>query len=177
VQLITVVEGVFWRLTSFEMVLVRATSSHQRGEVDQYFSSIRLQDDVEIALKSVGQALLWACSLLEYYTKNLNGYMEFRDNDKASGVVKGIRYARNRVLHQFIQLLHITGGATLPAILPAPFFEIEWKPFEELPEPDKGFKNEELAESYRNHLENTPVRFTFDELSSFFRRLNEAKIN
>ncbi len=149
----------------------RRLEQFYREEVKTYFSQIRFQNQTDPALKTVSHALLWACALMEFHKKNTPGYENFRDADPVREVVAGIRYARNRALHQFTQLLKITGGAALPALLPAPFFEIAWRQLNELPPPDAGFESPQLAVAYETHLQDKPVRFTFDALEGFFERL------
>lgn len=141
-------------------------------EVNEYMVTIRHQQNEDKALKCVAQALQWACSLIEFYRKNNDSKLKsFIKKDAAGGVVDGIKYARNRSIHQFIQLLHITGGGEFPMILPAPFFEIRWKKLKDLPSPDKGFEQIILAKNYENSIQDVAVRFTFDKLNDFFKRV------
>tara|TARA_R110001606_G_scaffold83958_6_gene191454 strand:- start:11565 stop:12050 length:486 start_codon:yes stop_codon:yes gene_type:complete len=143
-------------------------------EVDDYLMNTRFNDNPEVTLKSVGHAILWACALDEFYKKKYPNYESLRKSDLKFEVVAGIRYARNRAVHQFTQLLYITEGAELPALLPMPFFEIRWKEVADLPVPDKGYENRELAAFYRKHLENKPVRHAFDDLREYFERMKSA---
>lgn len=148
----------------------RRLEQFYREEVETYLSQIRFQDQTDPALKTVSHALLWACALMEFH-KNTPGYENFRDADPVHEVVASIRYARNRALHQFTQLLKITSGGALPALLPAPFFEIEWRQLSELPPPDAGFESPQLAMAYEKRLQDCPVRCTFEALEGFFERL------
>jgi len=143
-------------------------------EMDEYMNSARFEGNEVKAFKVVGQALLWVCSLDEFYLKNCREYEEFRRDDDSSSVIKGIRYARNRALHQFTQLLFITEGAELPAELPMPLFEIRWRLASDLPEPDQGYWNEKLEQCYKDSLQNQSVRFTFDSLRGYFERASNA---
>ena len=144
-----------------------------REEMNNYLSNIRLANNADQALKTVGHALLWACALMEFHEKNApDDYKQFCERDGAKGVIAGVRYARNRVLHQFIQLLHVTEGAAFPWIFPVPFFEIRWLAFSELPPADLGHEHRGKAEAYKLHLENVPVRSTLIALEAFFSRFN-----
>jgi hypothetical protein len=143
-------------------------------EVDDYLMNTRLNDNPEVTLKSVGHTILWACALDEFYKKKYPNYESLRKSDLKSEVVAGIRYARNRAIHQFTQLLYITDGAELPALLPMPFFEIRWKEVADLPVPDKGYENRELEAFYTKHLENKPVRHAFEDLKEYFERMESA---
>lgn len=143
-------------------------------EVDNYLINARLNNDPEVTLKSVGHTILWACALDEFYKKKYPNYESLRKSDQKSEIVAGIRYARNRAIHQFTQLLYITEGAELPALLPMPFFEIRWKEATNLPLPDKGHKNEGLEKCYTKHLENKPVRHAFEDLKGYFERMESV---
>ena len=143
-------------------------------EVTNYISSTRLEHHEEQALKAVGQSLLWSCALIEFYRKGISDYNIYLQSHPSRDLVKGIIYSRNRVLHQFIQLVFITDdGAAFPIILPAPFFEIRWKPLKALPLPDKGFEDVKRAKCYEDNLENIPIRFTFEKLTQFFKDINK----
>lgn len=143
-------------------------------EMNEYMNSIRLESNKVKALKVVGQTLLWVCALDEFYSKNFQEYEDFRRNDESSSIIKGLRYARNRALHQFTQLLFITEGAVFPAKLPMPFFEIRWRIASDLPEPDQGHRNETLEQCYIDSLQNQCVRFTFDSLKLYFKRVSNT---
>ena len=140
-------------------------------EVNNFLQVARLNNSCEIALKSFGHTVLWACALDEFYKKSYLNYDSFRKGDIKSEVVKGIRYARNRAIHQFTQLLHITASNSIPARVLAPLFEINWKSVTKLPNPDKGHKHKDLENFYTNYLENKPVRDTFKDLKGFFERV------
>jgi hypothetical protein len=138
-------------------------------EVDLYNMHTRHKDDEDDALKAVCHAIMWACCLDEHHSKRSGAtYQLFRDSDPDGEQLNGVRYARNRALHQFAEVVKIVGGATLPAPFPAPLFEITWKLVTELPPPDPGFPNYNLRIFYEKHLQDMPVRFTFDALTTFF---------
>lgn len=151
-------------------VTLNRLEKYYHEEVNSYFNSTRLNNNEEVALKNVGQALLWGAAILEFYEKKNKDFSEWAKMDEASHVIMGFKYARNRVVHQFLQLLHISNGAVFPIEFPAPFFEICWLPLESLPNPDKGHEHKSKAEAYKRGLENKSVRFTFETLDSFFAR-------
>lgn len=143
-------------------------------EVNNYLENTRLNNNPEVTLKSVGHTILWACALDEFYKKQYSNYESLRKSDQKSEIVAGIRYARNRAIHQFTQLLYITEGAEFPALFPIPFFEIRWKEVADLPVPDKGHENKNLEEFYIKHLENKPVRHAFEDLKGYFERIEST---
>ena len=158
-----------------ENILTRnRLEKYYHQEVENYLSSIRLDNNTEQALKSVGQSMFWACNLMEFYEKYSSEYKKIRDSDQAIDVVKGIKYARHRVTHQFIQLLYATEGMAFPIMFPASFFEIRWKPLNQLPPPDKGHEHKSEGEAYKKKLEDQPVRLTFYILDGFFNRARSS---
>ena len=73
-------------------------------EVNNFLQVACLDNNREIALKSIGHIILWAYALDEFYKKSYLNYDSFRKGNIKSEVVKGIRYARNRAfisLHSF----------------------------------------------------------------------------
>jgi len=141
-------------------------------EVDNFLMATRLDRNSDVALKSVGHTILWACALDEFYKKSYpDSYDEICKQDEEFEIVEGVRYARNRAVHQFPQLLYIADGAALPAFLPLPLFEIKWRSVTDLPKPDKGYEHKELQAFYITHLENKPVRHTMQALKNYFERI------
>jgi hypothetical protein len=84
------------------------------------------------------------------------------DGFKHGDVVKGFRFARNRVHHQWAEALHTTSGASLPRALP--FALMEWRWNSELP---PGW-NDRFKSEYEDRLADSPVRVTLGELQECF---------
>jgi hypothetical protein len=144
-------------------------------EANLFLSETRLEDCVEVALKNAGQALFWGCSVLDLHKRH-GKYDAFLQNDSARDIVSGIRFARNRVAHNFFQLLKITDGAAFPITLPTKFQEIRWKSINELPLADPRFEKQERkgAECFERSMENRPVRFALRDLVDYFARARSA---
>ena len=68
-------------------------------EVNRFLQVARLNNNREIALKSVGYTILWACPLDEFYKKSYLNYDSCWKGDIKLEIVKGIRYARNIAIH------------------------------------------------------------------------------
>jgi hypothetical protein len=140
-------------------------------KIEDHFRETRMQEHEESALKAVTEALMWACLLDETLEKqNPSAYPKFRDNDRAADVVRGVRYARNRAVHQAAEFLKLTGGAAMPHPFPAPLFEFIWRPVAELPPADPGKDSPKQRASYEKALVGIPVRFTLLALQDFFKR-------
>jgi hypothetical protein len=77
--------------------------------------------------------------------------------------VKGVRYARGRVHHQWAEALWLSPGAQLPRTLPFMLGEWRWRP--KLP----GSRSVEYGEAeYDQHVAAVPARVTLGELSLCF---------
>lgn len=144
-------------------------------EANLFLRSIRLEDSADVALKNVGQALFWGCSMLDLHRRNRK-YDDFLQSDPSRDIVRGFRFARNRVAHNFFQLLKITPGAVFPITLPSKFQEIRWKTFNDLPLADLGFEKKERkgAECFERSMGNQPVRFALRDLVAYSTRARAA---
>jgi hypothetical protein len=59
--------------------------------------------------------------------------------DELSNIMSGLRYARNRVHHQWADALVMEGGLTFPVTFPVTFSAFVWRPACDLPTPpDEG---------------------------------------
>ena len=76
--------------------------------------------------------------------------------------VKGVRFARNRVHHQWADALWLSLGAQLPRKLPFMLGEWRWRP--ELPPG----RNNEFEAEYKHYVAGNPARVTLSELSQCF---------
>lgn len=91
-------------------------------------------------------------------------------------IVEGVRYARNRVHHQWADILHVTNGASFPIELPAAFYEWSWNKLIDLPLEDNRHLDNKGKQSYISLLENRSVRFAFSALDLLFEKV-ATKIN
>lgn len=143
-------------------------------DVETYYSHTRHVEQEDDALKAVCQAIMWACALDEFRAKPTSpaslAYKSFRASDPAGQQMRGVRYARNRALHQAAELVKVIGGAVFPVPLAAPFFEIVWRTTIELPPPDASHLDPAGETIYIRSLQDQPVRFALDALADFFKR-------
>lgn len=128
----------------------------------------QLQEDEDAALKAVAEAIAWACALDEYFKQSDRAYEACRDDDRNGELMRGVRYARNRALHQFAAVVEITDGAALPMVFEAPLWEFSWRPAARLPPPTPGRDNAVQRAIYEDKLAGVPVRFTLDALQVWF---------
>jgi hypothetical protein len=91
----------------------------------------------------------------------------WRDRVEAADVMAGVRFARNRVHHQWSDALRLDDrGFVLPVTLPTGFFEWRWRDLADLP-PSK--RRDSDGESvYRDRLADSPARLTLTRLRDAF---------
>ena len=141
----------------------------------QLFEAARHTPDSDAGLKSVCHAIIWACCLDEFHVKQTPNYATWLLQQTEARALSGLRFARNRAIHQFTPLLQVTGGASFPLRLPSAFFEIKWRPRATLPPPDPkhalGKKFAVQAADYDTLLANSPVRLTLGAVAALFPRV------
>jgi hypothetical protein len=76
--------------------------------------------------------------------------------------VKGVRFARNRVHHQWADALETMSGRSFPITFPVEFREWRWRA--ELPPG----RNDEFKEHYDHEVASHPARATLGDLSECF---------
>ncbi len=116
--------------------------------------------DAEDAYHALFECLAWAASIDERL-----GF------PKDSPELRGLRFARHRVHHQWADALVLAEGARFPITFPAVFFEYEWRPLEELPAGRPGDPDESF---YRTHLAGQPARTTLMMALGYLRGLPDA---
>ena len=123
----------------------------RRGYADarERFHAARMGDDPVAAFLPLFEALNWAASIDEGL-----GYPDYPE-------IRGMRFARNRVHHQWADALYVATGASFPLTFPATFFEWCWR--KGLPE--GGNRRDEPA--YLEHLAGKPARHALDRVADF----------
>lgn len=143
-------------------------------EQQRLFGASRRTDDGFNVLQDACHAILWACALDEALARVYGApYEAFRTGHEAARVIDGVRYARNRVAHQFQVVLEVTSGASFPAELPIVFFEYRWRPSADLPEPDRAGQDGRRA-SYDAMVAGVPAYRTLRVLEAFFADAHSA---
>lgn len=146
---------------------------YYKQELEHFHHVTRFENNEDLALKTIGHALLWGSSLLECYEETEGNFIEWSKEDESFEIVEGFRFARHRVIHQFIQAVHITDGVAFPLEFPTPFFEIQWVNRSQLPSNNKRHEHKRIGDCYEKALQGIPVRFTLDALNGFFKRASE----
>jgi hypothetical protein len=123
--------------------------------------------DSDVAFRPLFEALNWSVSVDErlqevWEAGRTNPAKWWSDGFIHGDDVKGVRYARNRVHHQWADALFSSSGFAFPMTFPLVFLEWRWRIT--LP---PGRNNEFLAE-YDAHLAGAPARVTLGNLSLCF---------
>lgn len=58
-----------------------------------------VSDNEQVTFEALGECLTWVCALDESFEENRNGYKSRRNTDGEGRYLRGLRYARNQVLH------------------------------------------------------------------------------
>jgi hypothetical protein len=133
----------------------------------QRFYSAMNGTDSDATFIPLFEALSWAVSI----DSRFQGWWEAAPTNPAKwwsdgfihgDTVKGVRFARNRVHHQWADALWLSGGAELPRLTPFILGEWRWRP--ELPEGE----NNRFKAEYEQHVAANPARITLGDLSQCF---------
>jgi hypothetical protein len=131
------------------------------GFVQAYerFQAGQAAGDAEATFRALFEALNWAHAIddLIALTWSPRGKVEgyaWRSDPALGGglvlahVMDGLRYARNRVHHQWADAVTERAGAALPFTLPRVLMTWVWRPVDELPTPPKGREDERGRAAY-----------------------------
>jgi hypothetical protein len=123
------------------------------------------------------EALNWAVALDDRAGKHWTpegkplGW-EWREKVRGAEIMRGVRFARNHVHHQWSDALEATPGAQLPRVLPFPLGEWRWRSANELPEPTQPDREGEAV--YQDQLQGQPARITLQQLGNVFNFLRKV---
>lgn len=137
--------------------------------------------DPTAAFLPLFEALNWAVALDDRARKHWTpagqplGW-EWRKKVRDAEIIQGVRFARNRVHHQWSDALELDErGRSYPKTYPVVFFEWRWRPAHELPKPDDQHHNDpDGEETYRQMLEGEPARVTLERLIEVFYFLRQV---
>ncbi len=104
------------------------------------------------------------------YRPNVGDYRTARDSDPDGGVLRALRYARNRCGHQRALVATVrlpTIPMTIPAFLGPVFC---WRPSADLPPPDPQFNNETLRREYDRLLAGQPAAAALGSTERWFQQ-------
>lgn len=163
------------KTVKFETLLNGYVAAHSR------FKETRLTQDAEAAFQPLFEALNWAVvtddhiahhwapegELLKYQWRN-------RLDDESGAIIKGIRFARNRVHHQWADALRLSdSGAQSPFEFPLVFHEWSWISADEIP-PGKYDNENRGIDDYRSTLQGRTARLTLSAVDRIYRSMTEG---
>jgi hypothetical protein len=134
----------------------------------QRFYAVMRSEDRADTFPPLFEALSWAVSIDDRFQSlwaaaRTNLATWWSDGFAHGDTVRGVRYARNRVHHQWADALWLSrSGFSFPRSFPLAFIEWRWRP--ELP-PGRG---EEFKAEYEQHVAARPARVTLGDLSACF---------
>ena len=158
----------------FETLLNGYLAAHDR------FKEARLTQDAEAASQPLFEALNWAVVMDDHVRLSWRPEGEILDyqwRDRLEGesgdIVKGIRFARNRVHHQWADALRLSeGGAQSSFEFPLVFHEWSWISADEIPLGKNNNDNRGIDE-YRSTLQGKAARLSLSALVGVYRVMAE----
>jgi hypothetical protein len=145
--------------------------------VERFQAAARTRD-ATAAFIPLFEALNWAVALDERAGKHWTPAGEplgwgWREMMRDAEMMRGVRFIRNSVHHDWSDALALHKGGVIPPLRPPiVFFEWCWRAADELPEPDRQDKGGETV--YRELVEGKPARHTLDTLGQVFYFLRQV---
>ncbi len=144
-------------------------------------------EDAEGAFFALFEALDWAHAVDDYVawvwqpdgTVTKRPWWAWRKHgalgvgDELSNIMQGLRYARNRVHHQWADALVTTDGLTFPIVFPARFRSWVWRRVEDLPTPPDEAREASGREAYSKALAERPADATLTAIAGTFAFLGD----
>ena len=165
-------------MTEFDGERVRGR--HLTGGFDrayERFQEAQSAGNAVATFQALFEALNWVHAIDDYIARvwSPRGRVEGRDwredpalPESLTSVMDGLRYARNRVHHQWADAVIAQGGAKLPFTPPRVLMTWVWRPVEELPTPAKGHEDPRGGAAYEEALGGRPVEDVLATLGDAF---------
>lgn len=134
----------------------------------QRFYNVMNTDERDRTFPPLFEALSWAVCIDDRFQRlweaaKTNPAEWWSDGFTHGDTIRGVRYARNRVHHQWADALWLSrSGAQLPLRLPFAFAEWRWRP--ELPPG----RHDEFKPEYEQYVAANPARITLGDLSQCY---------
>jgi hypothetical protein len=127
----------------------------------------RLDRDVCASFVATSEALMWVMVLDDRFNR-LGPYVNNRRKHEYGRCIPGMRHIWNLLKHTDLDdMVDISTGAAWPIQWPMTFFELTWKPLEELPV--KSDAKQSQMSIYKEHLAGKPIRLTLGGAIDFVR--------
>lgn len=146
---------------TFRVLLAGYRSALQR------FHDARLASDAAVTYHALFEALNWAVALDDQVRAHWSPRgkpldWNWRDEVGEGGHVRAVRFARNRVHHQWADALELAEGFAFPTTFPLVFHEWRWRPSVDLPPRD----DDRDQDIYDKLLARQPARYVLDALNA-----------
>lgn len=160
------------KTVKFETLLNGYIKSHKRFEL------ARRTHDPQDTFQSLFEALNWAVVLDDHIVHHWRPEGELlkyqwreRLEDEQRATIKGIRFARNRVHHQWADALQLnTGGFQFPIVFPMVSHEWSWVSADEIP-PGKNDRENHGINEYRAVLQGRLARLSLAAIEQTYRMM------
>ncbi|MGY1637576.1 hypothetical protein ACI78V_13105 [Geodermatophilus sp. SYSU D00742] len=136
--------------------------AHQSRQVQDWYAAL-------------SETLMWTCTLDELYRKQYRAtYVTFRDASAYGYELPGLRWARNRAVHQVGLLLvdPVAGTPPDPSSGESPsgvrLSQLVWRRADELPAAERGHDGGRVC--YEANLQGNAVRYALRRMNYFFIR-------
>lgn len=130
------------------------------------FEQARFSESHQPIFASLFEFLNWTASIDEWLGEHRTDWAAARSR---SDTLLGVRYARNRVQHQWADAMKLDGsGGQFPLTFPITFYEWRWREESELPPPPREHENPKGEAAYEATLAGEPIRLTIQPLIGLF---------
>jgi hypothetical protein len=136
--------------------------------------------DVSLWYAGLGETIWWIVALDEHYHR-LHGrrYNDFREASEYGRQIQGIRYARNLVGHEIVQLLDDQNdkesfSSKIEAGRLVILEQLTWRRLEDLPEPDPKHEQPKQRKAYGDYLAGCASRYALRRANYFFIRQGDG---
>jgi len=134
-------------------------------------------DDRNARFRAVFESLNWASSIDDRIREHWAPEGQpldwaWRGRVDGAELMDGVRFARNRVHHQWADAIYLneSGGRTYPMTFPVFFSTWRWRPLSDLPD---GHHNRGSDIIYVKHLEGQPVEKSLLQLGVVFEKVGD----
>jgi hypothetical protein len=157
-------------IVTFRMLHEGYVAAHER------FAAATKGRDADKGFHSLFEALNWAVALddrirAHWAPEGKPLGWTWRDRVVGAELMKGVRWARNGVHHQWSDALVRTEGAQFPMTFPVVFFEWVWRAAHDLPE--LGRPDPNGAAAYQRDLQGRPARVALATLGEVFQGVHD----
>lgn len=131
------------------------------------------EQDGQLMYRAAFEALNWAVALDDaiaqwWRPEGQRLGFEWRERVRGAELMAGVRFARNRVHHQWADALALSAGRQYPKRYPMRYQEIVWRPAADLPPPPESRLDKHGTEIYTSELAGRPAEIALHIIGEAF---------